>query len=225
MKFVWPRRTSGLPPGQRLLLTMPRFGDRPHQPPPVEPVDQRITITHRGNTLATFNYEELRSVGFEERTTDFHCVTTWSVRGVGWTGVPLQRLFESIGVSNPLAAFVFGRALDRRRAHFVADDVFRGDVFLAVAQDGRRLDSSNGGPFRLVAPEHYGYKSVKHLADLEFSSTLPRSLGKEHLRGRVAFEERHPRFPSWTVKPLYRLLIPATSALAELTARPSKGTS
>jgi len=46
---------------------------------------------------------------------------------------------------------------------------------------------------RLVAPRQYEYKSVKHLVSMDFSDEVPRTLGKEHLRSRVALEERHPR--------------------------------
>ncbi len=225
MKLVWPRKVRGLPPGQRLLLEMPRFGNRPHQPLPTEPVDPNLVITHNGDVLANLDYVGLQRVGFEDRTTNFHCVTTWSVRDVVWTGIPLRRMLASIGVSESCDLFVIGHGLDGRRAHFIAGDFFSSDVFLAVAQNGERLRGAIGGPFRLVAPEQYGYKSVKHLCRLEFSATLPRSLGKEHLRGRVAFEERHPRVPSWVVKPLYRSLIPVTAAIAERTARRSRNAS
>lgn len=34
MTIYWPRRSDGLPPGQRLMHDMPRFTDDPFRPPP-----------------------------------------------------------------------------------------------------------------------------------------------------------------------------------------------
>ena len=34
--------------------------------------------------------------------------------------------------------------------------------------DGQLLPIEHGAPLRLIAPAHYGYKSVKHLHRIEF---------------------------------------------------------
>lgn len=70
-----------------------------------------------------------------------------------------------------------------------------------------------------MAPSQYGYKSVKHLIAIDFRVEKPKVLSKEHLRARVAHEERHPRLPSWMVKLPYRLMIPPTAHVAEWTLR------
>lgn len=65
-------------------------------------------------------------------------------------------------------------------------------------------------------------RAVKHLTTIDFRSTKPSRLGKEHLRGRVALQERHPTLPSWLVRAPYRLLIPPTAHFAERSLRRSQ---
>jgi DMSO/TMAO reductase YedYZ molybdopterin-dependent catalytic subunit len=160
---------------------------------------------------------ELRALGLRDFLADFHCVTTWSVTGVTWTGVPLAEVLRSNGLTSAPSPYVVAYAQDRRRATFVWEDALAPDVLLATELEGQPLGPRHGGPLRLVAPRHYGYKSIKHLVRIDLRSVPPRSLGKEHLRGRVALEERHPRYPSRVVKIPYRLLIPPTAAIAERT--------
>jgi DMSO/TMAO reductase YedYZ molybdopterin-dependent catalytic subunit len=41
-------------------------------------------------------------------------------------------------------------------------------LLLADRLNGAKLTPDHGAPPRLVAPMHYGYKSVKHLTVLEY---------------------------------------------------------
>lgn len=43
------------------------------------------------------------------------------------------------------------------------EDMLAKDVLLADTLNGELFDLRNGGPLSLVAPGHYGYKSVKFL--------------------------------------------------------------
>ncbi|MEP6626289.1 MAG: molybdopterin-dependent oxidoreductase [Acidimicrobiia bacterium] len=215
MSVVWPRRASGLPPGQRLLGEMPRFTDKPFAAPPPSPPDLDLTISVDRAPRAVVGPDLLASLGPREFVADFHCVTTWSVTGLVWTGTPLCEVFAAVGIEAPPAPYLVARSTDHRRGHFLATDAFADDVIVATHLDGQPLAARHGGPVRLVAPRHYGYKSIKHLIALEFRSDPPQRLGKEHLRGRVDQEERHPTWPGWLLRIPYRLLIPPTAFLAE----------
>jgi DMSO/TMAO reductase YedYZ molybdopterin-dependent catalytic subunit len=46
-------------------------------------------------------------------------------------------------------------------------DLLAAEVLLADILDGLPLSMEHGAPLRLVAPAHYGYKSVKHLSGIE----------------------------------------------------------
>ena len=74
-------------------------------------------------------------------------------------------------------------------------------------------------PLRLVSPSQYGYKSVKHLAGFDVRRAQPRLGGKEHLRARVALEERHSRIPGRLLRVPYRMLIAPTAVMAERSLR------
>ena len=52
--------------------------------------------------------------------------------------------------------------------------------------------TGTGGQLRLVSPSQYGYESIKHVIALDFRADQPELMSKEHLRARVAAEERHP---------------------------------
>ncbi len=219
MTRYWPRRAVGLPPGQRLMREMPRFGDLPHLPPPEMPDDPRLEIRNEGEPLAVVTAADLEALKPSDHRADFHCVTTWSVTGLIWTGVPLRDVLASVGITEAPAPYLVTRAGDRRKAGFTWEDAIADNVVLATHLNGAPLDDRHGAPLRLVAPSQYGYKSVKHLVAIDFRGEEPRLMSKEHLRARVAYEERHPRLPSWVVKLPYRILIAPTAYVAERTLR------
>ncbi len=125
----------------------------------------------------------------------------------------------SVGIVSAPARYLVARSGDRRKAAFLWDDAVAADVIVATHLDGAPLDARHGAPLRLVSPSQYGYKSLKHLVSIDFRATEPRVTSKEHLRARVALEERHPRLPSWVVRLPYRMLIAPTVLVAERSLR------
>jgi DMSO/TMAO reductase YedYZ molybdopterin-dependent catalytic subunit len=225
MRRWWPRRADGLPPGQRALDAFPRFGDNPLRPPPSMP-GSVLTITSADGGEVRIPLEELRSSALgESRVSDFHCVTTWTARHQTWTGVPLARWWTARIGPLPEEPFAGVGAADRYRAVFRTDDLFADGVMLAWALNGDALDQRHGAPLRLVSPEQYGYKNVKHVESIAVHRQQPPSrLGaKEHLRARVALEERHSRIPGRLLRWPYRLVVPITAIVAERTIRGSSG--
>ncbi len=218
----WPRRALGLPPGQRALDVFPRFADDPRRRPPTVPDEPALVIRGLDRPETVVSVADL--VGdplVVTRTSDFHCVTTWTARGQVWTGVPLATWWRR-RIGDPFVApFASVDGLDGHRAVFVTDDLFAADVLLAWELNGEPLDERHGAPLRLVSPSQYGYKNVKHVAAIELREERPASrLGaKEHLRARVSEEERHSRWPARLVRWPYRFAVPLTAAVAERTAR------
>ena len=91
-------------------------------------------------------------------------------------------------------------------------DLLNADVLLADTLDGQALSVEHGAPLRLIAPGHYGYKSVKHLCRMEFKAEDSgyRVSGfrfMDHPRARVALEERGRVAPGWLLRYLYRPLV------------------
>jgi DMSO/TMAO reductase YedYZ molybdopterin-dependent catalytic subunit len=96
-------------------------------------------------------------------------------------------------------------------------DLLATEVLLADTLDGLPLSMEHGAPLRLVAPAHYGYKSVKHLSRIEFwqgATKIRRGVFAfmDHPRARVAREERGRWLPGWLLRYAYRPLIKSTAA-------------
>jgi len=216
-----PRRSEGLPPGQRQVRVFPRFSDNPFRSaPPSESIALIVSVD--GDPVSTFSADDLGRLEQVEQVSDFHCVTTWTYRGARWGGVRFDEFVATVfdGATPPYLA---AHAADRMSAIYVTDDLDNDNVLLATKLDGLPLDRRHGAPLRLVSPDQYGYKNIKHLVGLDFRHEEPgSSMGpKEHLRARVAEEERHSRLPNWAVKAQYRLSIIPTALAAERALRSS----
>ena len=219
---------TALPPGQRESRVFHRFGLIPFAnrfPPEGEPHTLRLCGAV-ANELKL--HDPLKGLDRIVQTSDFHCVTTWSVRGQHWEGVRFKDFYEQVVASqvvpNESATLVALRALDGARTGMRLEDLLDPSVLLADRLNGEPLTVDHGAPLRLVAPKHYGYKSVKYLSELKF--VFPedgyRATGFEfmdHPRARVAFEERGRFVPGKILRYLYRPLIKGT---AKKFARASK---
>lgn len=217
-----PDRGGSLPPGQRATARFPRFGDQPlRPPPPTGPVELRVSAPGRDDLV--IDEAALAAMKATEQPSDFHCVTTWSHLGITWGGVAMRAVWDELIVpwAGPHAGvgFVLAVGADGHRAVLTRDDLLAPDVLLALRLGGEPLDARHGAPLRLVSPSQYGYKSVKHLAALGLHQTQPRLGSKEHLRARVADEERHAWVNGRLLRWPYRAMIAITAFLAERSLR------
>ncbi|CAN5653274.1 sulfite oxidase-like oxidoreductase [soil metagenome] len=221
LRELIPRRAAGLPPGQRQVRAFARFSDNPlRSAPPIEPIALAVSVD--GDPIRTFSADDLGRFEQVEQVSDFHCVTTWTYLGARWGGVRFSEL-AAIVFNGATPPYLAAHGADRMSAIYVTDDLDNDNVLLATKLDGQPLNRRHGAPLRLVSPDQYGYKNIKHLLELDFRHKKPSStLGpKEHLRARVAVEERHSSLPNWAVKVQYRLSIIPTALVAERTLRSS----
>jgi len=207
--------------------SFPRFGTQPQDPPPsTGPVGLRVDGLGIAEPFVVTG-ADLDALPQREQVSDFHCVTTWTVRGLRWTGVPMRDFWHEVVVPrlDPAAGFalVEARAGDGYAVVFLLEDLLGEEVLLARELDGEPLDARHGAPLRLVSPAQYGYKNVKHLVGLRLRGE--RAPGRlEHLRGRVALEERHHRVPGRLLRWPYRALIVPTALRAERSLRSGPAT-
>ena len=214
-----------LPPGQRAVDGFPRFGTHLHRPPPAVPTDPVIKISGAVADSFDFPLIELAALPRRELIADFHCVAGWSATNLRWEGVAFETFYrtiiEPLQPDPSVTHIVFG-GLDRYRSIVSIEDALAHDVLIADHLDGRPLDGDHGAPARLVSPDQYGFVSTKHLCSIELHTSEPpesyrhaspknqialRVLGP-HPRARVWKEERHRALPAWSVRPVFRLLIP-----------------
>lgn len=213
--------SSSLPPGQRERADFPRFGlaQFAHRFPS-QATQPTLQVTGQvGNELSL--EDPLQQLPRIEQTSDLHCVTTWSRRSLCWSGVRFADFFERIvrpqARPNAAATLVALRGQDGARTAMQLEDLLSEDVLLADTLDGAPLSVDHGAPLRLIAPQHYGYKSVKHLSRIEFrlpSSGYRVSALKfmDHPRARAAHEERGRYLPGWLLRYAYRPLVRGTIA-------------
>jgi DMSO/TMAO reductase YedYZ molybdopterin-dependent catalytic subunit len=204
-----------LPPGQRARSDFPRFGLPAYARR--FPQADRIVLEITGNVaLTTAVSDAWHDLPRTTLTADFHCVTTWSHRGLVWSGVRFRDFHERLVVpqARPAAGItrVVFRCLDGYRTGLPLEDLLDDQVLLADWLQGQPLCALHGAPLRLVAPAHYGYKSAKHLKAIEYWIDPARDRPKrprflDHPRARVALEERGREAPGWLLRWVYRPLI------------------
>ncbi len=217
-----------LPKGQREIGHFPRFGLIPFATRfPAVTSSATVRIGGDVKTAAEVG-RELQDLPRVEQGSDFHCVTTWTRTGLRWGGVRFSDFYERLVLPlagpPPDAQFVVIRGQDGARTSLPLEDLLAPEVLLADRLDGQPLSIAHGAPLRLVAPAHYGYKSVKHVDRIEFwrSDAAYRPIGFRfmvHPRARVAHEERGQWVPGWVLRYLYRPLIRPTAAHFEWAMR------
>ena len=234
-------RLMSLPPGQRAVTGFPRFGAHLHRPSPRVPPEPVIEIGGAVSEPFTVPLARLAALPRRELTADFHCVAGWSATDLRWEGVAFETFYDTIikpalqpGAS--ISHVVFG-GLDGYRSIVSIGDALVEDVLIAERLDGRPLDPDHGAPVRLVSPRQYGFVSTKHLCRIEVRTGAPTPtfgqlhplqlalargpLIQPHPRARVWEEERHRYLPAWTVRRIYRLLIPPLMFLSARGSRDS----
>jgi DMSO/TMAO reductase YedYZ molybdopterin-dependent catalytic subunit len=138
--------------------------------PPWPSFDRRrwtLEVTGEVEHPLKLSYDDLLALPSARQTTDFHCVTGWTVGDVGWQGVRLQDIWER---ARPTAQARYANFVSMEEPYvdtLSMDQTTLPNVMLAHAMDGKPLSRAHGAPLRLVIPEMYGYKNVKWLTRIE----------------------------------------------------------
>jgi DMSO/TMAO reductase YedYZ molybdopterin-dependent catalytic subunit len=224
---VMPAALVGeLPPGQFEIEEFPRFGLGKFAfrfPKDAGTLEMAI----RGDVGTELVVrEEIGDLPRVDQVSDFHCVTTWSRRGLSWSGFRFRDFYEAIVAPRaaplPGADLVVLRSQDGYRQSLPLEDLLAPDVLLADQLGGRPLSIANGAPIRLVAPAHYGYKSLKHIRAVELwrdarEYRFPGPRFMDHPRARVALEERGRGVSPRLLRRIYPLLVPPIRWLFRVT--------
>lgn len=215
-----------------------RFFDIRNIDGPITPAEQFFTVQHYGHPQvegATFRLEvtgmvdrpknftidELRRLGETELVAGFECSGNSRSRVQGlssngrWTGVPLHKVLEDVGIQQEDAWEVVFFGADRGteevewrgRNYEVEQQYGRSipvpkamspDPFLAWALNGKPLTVHQGYPLRLIMPGWYGAPNVKWLANIhvqdrpylgKFQARWYRTLRGEMVGGEMKWKE------------------------------------
>lgn len=103
-----------------------------------------------------------------KKTVTLNCVEGWSVT-ILWEGIRMRDLIESVR-PQPDAKTVIFYAVDGYSTSFPLEYFYNNDILLAYKMNGVVLPPERGFPFQLVAENKWGYKWIKWINKIEFSS-------------------------------------------------------
>jgi DMSO/TMAO reductase YedYZ molybdopterin-dependent catalytic subunit len=135
--------------------------NRPY--PRFDPARWRLRIDGLVERPQSLTYADLLALPQVDQTSDFHCVTGWSVDDVRWRGVRFADLLAAAASLPAARALAFVSAERPYVDTLTMEQALARDALLAHTMDGRPLTRPHGAPARVVMPRMYGYKGVKWL--------------------------------------------------------------
>jgi DMSO/TMAO reductase YedYZ molybdopterin-dependent catalytic subunit len=166
--------TAAVPDGLRSALPSPGGGWRIYTVnPPTPRFDRRtwrLVIDGLVERPVQLSYAQVLALPAVDQTSDFHCVTGWSVEGVQWRGVRMADLLRLVRPTERAGAATFTSAERPYVDSLSISQALASDVLLAYAMQGRPLRREHGAPLRLVVPRMYGYKSVKWIERIRLTA-------------------------------------------------------
>jgi DMSO/TMAO reductase YedYZ molybdopterin-dependent catalytic subunit len=160
-----PDTKDRLPPGQYLTRDLPvlHVGSIPH----FAPETWSLRIGGLVESPAEFDYYTFQGLPRVNRTSDLHCVTTWSRCDLEWGGVSMAHILGRVGPL-PTASFAFVQCDGGYTTNLAIADLRDPGAMLADSLGGIPLTAEHGFPVRLVVPNQYAWKSAKWVRSIEF---------------------------------------------------------
>jgi sulfoxide reductase catalytic subunit YedY len=174
----------------------------------------KVAIAGECDKPGTYNLEDiLAPLTFEDRIYRLRCVEAWSMV-IPWVGFPLSDLIKRFAPNSNAKYVKFTTLFDpaqmpgqRRRViewpyveGLTMAEAMHPLTIMAVGVYGKPLPNQNGAPMRLVVPWKYGFKSIKTINRIEFTSKRPVGSWEESIPSEYGFyanvnpEVDHPRW-------------------------------
>ena len=155
-----------LPPGQRVIRALKPMGGDPGDP---NVSNFRLRVYGEVETPFELSFAELLAEPQTEARVDVHCVTSWSVLGARFEGVPIAKLAERARIK-PSARHVIFEAAHGYTANVLLREALAQQSMIVHKLEGASLARAHGGPVRALVPELYFWKSAKWLTGIRFSA-------------------------------------------------------
>jgi sulfoxide reductase catalytic subunit YedY len=153
----------------------------------------------------------------EERIYRMRCVEAWSMV-IPWLGFPLADLIKRLEPTSTAKYVAFTTLMDTeqmpgQRSGVLSwpyveglriDEATHPLALLVVGLYGKQLPNQNGAPLRLVVPWKYGFKGIKSIVKIRFTSEQPPTTWNVASPGEYGFyanvnpEVDHPRWSQAT---------------------------
>jgi DMSO/TMAO reductase YedYZ molybdopterin-dependent catalytic subunit len=124
----------------------------------------RLTVEGRVARPRSFSLAELKQLPSRTQITRHTCEEGWTAIGQ-WTGVPLSRVLDAVGIL-PTARFVVAYTVDDWVDSLDLIDALHPQTILAYGMNGGDLPIAHGAPVRLRVERQMGYKSLKYVRRL-----------------------------------------------------------
>ncbi len=167
--------------------------------PVVDPKTWRLKIRIDDQLIREFSYAELLSLPRNERFMTMRCVSNTlksDLMGTAaWSGIGLEQLVKASEVP-PQAIEMAVIGLDGHGDSLKIPYAFSDEPLFALGMNGETLNRNHGFPIRMLTPRYYGFKSIKWIDEIRFSSvpyfgTWPKlGFTKEPLIHTASFVDR-----------------------------------
>lgn len=180
-----------LPPGQTQATNWPVL-DLGTQPG-IEREDWRLQIYGACQNPVTLTFDELLELEQVNDTSDFHCVTTWSLMDLDWRGV---RVADLIALAEPSseARFLLCHGYDGYTTNVSLEEALKPDVLITYQVNGAPLPTPHGGPVRMITPQLYAWKGTKWIKALEILTQEQLGFWEERGYSSTALPWRDDRY-------------------------------
>ena len=172
------RSEGRLPPGQSASIKWPVLHEG--EVPDFDPATWDFRVGGLVESPLLLTWADVTALPQVEVRSDFHCVTRWSTFDNRWEGVAFQEILKRLA---PKAEARFVMVLGHRgdKAHGYSTnvplaDLDRPEVLFARRNHGEDIPPEHGGPFRLVVPHLYAWKSCKWVRGPHPHGRRPRGL-------------------------------------------------
>ena len=140
--------------------------------PRFDPATWRLKVSGMVDRPVELSLADLRALPVAEQTSDFHCVTGWSVLGVRWRGVRIDDVLKAAGVQPQATALRFVSSEVPYDDSLSFEQLRVPDAMLALDLDDAPLSREMGAPIRMIMPRMYAYKGVKWLERIEVTDRI-----------------------------------------------------
>ena len=179
-----------------------------------QPKPWSIEIAGECNKPGTYALEDfIKPHKLEERIYRLRCVEAWSMV-IPWVGIPLGDVLKRFEPNSNAKYVAFttvrrpsempGQRYDVLKWPYTEglriDEAMHPLTILAVGLYGEELLNQSGAPIRLVVPWKYGFKSIKSIVKIRFTSREPETAWNLSAPGEYGFYSNvnplvdHPRW-------------------------------
>jgi DMSO/TMAO reductase YedYZ molybdopterin-dependent catalytic subunit len=130
--------------------------------------DYRLRVFGLVNEEREYDYNEVINRQSYSKVVTLHCVEGWSAK-ILWEGIILRELLNEVDVL-PEANTIIFHAEDGYTVAYPIEYIMDQDILMAYKMNNETMIPERGFPFQLVAEDKWGYKWIKWIVGIEFSS-------------------------------------------------------